>query len=196
MIKVFLLVISLTLNISAQDADQRLKELQNEFESINDLTVDVVQKTGGKENLSGKLSYKKENKIYLEIKTNLIVSDGTSIWNYNIPKNKVIINDVDESDPSFFSFRTIVYDYTAQCNLTSEQNGEILVLSPKAGSDLIFSRAKLWLNKENLLTRILLEGTGGGDTEIIFSDYKLNQNLKDSKFVFSPPEGSTVIDLR
>ena len=178
------------------DSDKLLNSLQNKFESINDLTLDIVQKSGGQEFLSGKLSFKKENKFYLGLKNNLIVSDGSSIWNYNKRENKVIINSVDESAPTFFSFNTFVYDYPSKCNITSEQNGEVLVFTPKPGSDLNFNKAKLWVSKENLLSKIVLEGSPSGEIEVVFSNYKLNQNLKNSIFTFIPPEGSTVIDLR
>ncbi len=205
MVIFILLVVSPSVSLNAQDkGNQRLKSLQNKFETINDLTVDVVQKSGSKESatggLSGKLSYKKESavggKFHLDLKNNLIVSDGSTIWNYNKRENKVIINNVDETDPSYFSFNSIVYTYPSQCTLTSEQNGEVLVLTPKENSDLNFSKAKLWINKENLVTKITLENEGTGETEISFSNYKLNQNIADSKFKFTPPEGSTIIDLR
>ena len=185
-----------TVSFGGDKEEKILKALQNKFETINDLTVDIIQKAGGKEILSGKLSFKKENKYNLDLKNILIISDGISIWNFNKKENKVIINNVDESDPSFFSFNTFVYDYPSQCIITSEQNGEVLVLTPKENSDLNFSKARLWINKENLITKIIFEGTGSGDSEVVFANYKLNKNITDSKFKFSPPEGSTIIDLR
>ena len=197
--KLFLIFIflSLILSLNAQDnSSQLLKSIQNKFKTINDLTVDVVQKPGGKEVLPGKLSYKKENRFHLDLKNNLIVSDGSSIWNYNKKENKVIINTVDETDPSYFSFNSIVYAYPSQCYISSEKDGEVLVFIPKENLDLNFSKAKLWINKEKLVSKIILESAGTGETEVSFSNYKLNQNLADSKFKFTPPEGSTIIDLR
>jgi chaperone LolA len=194
--KSFLIFLFVFTTIIAQEPDEKLKLLQNKFETINDLTVDVVQKSGGAEVLSGKLSYKKNNKFNLDLKNNLIVSDGISIWNFNKKEKKVIINNVDESDPSFFSFNTFVYEYPSKCNITSEQNGEVLVLTPKANSDLNFVKAQLWINQDNLVSKVTLEGTGAGSTEVIFLNYKLNQDITDSQFKFIPPEGSSIIDLR
>lgn len=195
--KNLLIIVFLALNLNAQEnGNQVLKALQDKFKTINDLTVDIVQKSGGKEVLSGKLFFKKENKFYLELKNNFIISDGSTSWNYNKKENKVIINEVDETDPSFFSFNSIVYDYPSQCSLSTEKGGEILVLIPNDNSDLNFNKAKLWINKESLVDKIILEGSGPAETEISFSNYNLNQNLTDSKFNFSPPEGSSIIDLR
>jgi outer membrane lipoprotein carrier protein len=198
MVKYFSLTF-LFLSITSFEGDKEekiLKALQNKFETINDFIVDVVQKSGGKEILSGKLSYKKENRFHLDLKNSLIVSDGSTTWNYNKKENKVIINNVDETNPTYFSFNSIVYTYPSQCTLASEENGEILVLIPEENSDLYFSKAKLWISKDNLISKIILEGIAAENVEVIFSDYKLNQSLTDSKFKFTPPEGSTIIDLR
>lgn len=193
--KHILIFLFLQFFIGAQDSD-KLKSLQDKFESIRDLSVNIMQKSGGAEILSGKLYYKNGNKFNLDLKNNIIVSDGSTIWNYNKRENKVIINAVDKSDPSYFSFNTFVYDFPSQCVISSEQNGEVLVLAPKTNSELNFVKAKLWINKDNLVSKVLLEGTGAGNTEINFSNYRLNQNISESQFNFIPPEGSTIIDLR
>lgn len=188
-------------DINAQDYDNKLLEsVRDRFRTINNLTVDVIQKSGGKEILSGNLIYKKtedSEKIHLDLKNNLIISDGFSMWNYNKSEKKVIINSVSETDPSFFSFKKIAYDYPDQCNISSEKSGSenILILTPKENNNLGFSRAKLWIRNDSLISKVILEG-GGGKAEIEFLNYKLNQNISDSKFRFTPPEGSKIIDLR
>jgi outer membrane lipoprotein carrier protein len=185
-------------SFAGEKEDELVNKLQKKFETINDLTVDVVQKSHGKEILSGKLSYKKENQFYLDLKSNLIVSDGSTIWNYNKENKKVIINDVDETDPSFFSFNRIIFDYPQKCDLSSEKNGDsdILIFVPKQNSNLGFNEAKVWISKDNLIDKVELAGSGSEKTEVDFSNYNMNQNLKESKFKFIPPEGSSIIDLR
>ena len=111
---------------------------------------------------------------------------------------KVIINDVDETDPSFFSFQRIVYDYPQKCDLSSEKDGDfdVLIFVPKQNSNLGFDEAKVSIGKDDLISKVELTGSGSEKTEVDFSNYKLNQNLADSKFKFNPPEGSSIIDLR
>jgi len=192
-----ILLLFLSLNLNAQDnSKQLLKSLQNKFETIKDLTADILQKSGGKDILSGKLSYKKENKFHFDLKNNLIVSDGLTIWNYNKKDKKLIINNIDETDPSLFSFKSIIYDYPSQCTISSEKEGEVLVFVPKENSELNFSKAKLWINRDNLIDTIIIINKEAVDIEINFINYTLNQNLTDTKFKFTPPEGSAIIDLR
>jgi outer membrane lipoprotein-sorting protein len=50
--------------------------------------------------------------------------------------------------------------------------------------------------KENLIDKVVISNPATGTMEVSFSNYKLNQNLSDSKFSFTPPEGTTVVDLR
>jgi outer membrane lipoprotein carrier protein len=195
---IFIFLLMAVSSFAGEKENELLNKLQKKFETIIDLTVDVAQKSHGKEILSGKLSYKKENQFYLDLKSNLIVSDGSTIWNYNKESKKVIINDVDETDPSFFSFNRIINDYPTKCDLSSEQNGDfdVLIFVPKQNSNLGFDEAKVWIDKDNLISKVELRGSGSEKTELDFSNYKLNQNLAESKFKFNPPEGSSIIDLR
>lgn len=196
-LSVFILFL-ITTSYALDEGEKLLRSLQDKFQTINDLTVDIVQKSSGKEVLLGELSYKKENKLYLDIKSNLIVSDGFTLWNYHKRQNKVIINQVDKTDPSFFSFNKIVYDYPSECTVTSEKEGDldVMIFIPNENSNLGFSKVKLWIGKDNLINKIILNGLGSENVEVDFSNYELNQDLPDSKFIFDPPEGSVVIDLR
>jgi outer membrane lipoprotein carrier protein len=184
--------------LAGERESELVNKLQKKFETINNLTVDVVLKSQGEEILSGLLSYKKENQFNLDLKSNLIISDGSTIWNYNRESKKVIINEVDKTDPSFFSFNKIVNDYPSKCDLSSERNGnfDVLIFVPRQNSNLGFNKAKVWIDKSDLINKVELTGSGSEKTEIHFSNYKLNQNLSDSKFKFNPPKGSSIIDLR
>jgi outer membrane lipoprotein-sorting protein len=197
--KLFLPVIFLLLfvNNNAQDTASRiLKSLQDKFGTISDLSANVVHVSMG-QTLSGKLLFKKENNFHLDFKNNIIVSNGVHIWNYSKKDNKVIISDFDDSDPSSISINKIIYDYPSESNIKSETDveGDVLILVPKENSELNFTLVKIWVNKENLISKVKIN-SGSGETEIRFSNYKLNRNLADSQFTFTPPEGSTVIDLR
>ena len=182
---------------SQSGGGQLLKTLQNKFNSINDLSADFKQSANGKINLSGKFYYKKENDLRLELKNLMIVSDGTTNWSYNKKENKLIISNYDPSDPSMISLKRIIDEYPTKCTVTDEmENGNnVLVLKPgKPGMN--FKIAKLYINSEDLVQKIIMTDQNDALIKIEFTNYKLNQKLNNSTFTFIPPKGSKVIDLR
>ena len=178
-------------------AEDVLKALQDKFNSINDLQADISQSTDGKQNLIGKLLYKKENKLRFELKNHLIISNGTTSWNYSKKENKVIISSVDEESEGIFSVKKLIYEYPSQCELSLEDEGgqKILTLVPSSTS-LSFNYLKLYVNSDNLISEVLLSEGAGSLSLVNISDYVLNKNIPDSKFSFTSPEGCKVIDLR
>ena len=193
-----ILLFSLTTLFAQDKAGQLLKAVQDKFDTIENLSADIKQSIGGKESLSGKIFYKDENKFYIELKNLNIISNGSTVWNFNKKENKVIINEFDDSDPSALSINKIIREYPDESNIAyqSDNGKDVLVITPKPGSDINFDKAKLWINKDKLVEKINIERTASGNMMIELLNYKLNQNLSDTKFTFTPPEGSTVIDLR
>ena len=182
---------------SQEKAEDVLKALQSKFDSISDLEANISQSTDGKQNLIGKLLYKKENKLRFELKNHLIISNGTTSWNYSKKENKVIISSVDEESEGIFSVKKLIYEYPSQCELSLEDEGgqKILTLVPSSTS-LSFNYLKLYVNSDNLISKVLLSEGAGSLSLVNISDYVLNKNIPDSKFSFTSPEGCKVIDLR
>ena len=196
-ILISLLVLLLSTVGFTQNAESVLKSLQNKFDSITDLTADVAQKNNGQSNLTGKMYFKKENNIRLEVGNQTIVADGKTSWNYNKKNKKVIISDYDEAGSGLLSINYLVYQYPAECDLSlsTEGSSQILNLKPKSKKNNL-GEVKLYISKENLIDKALISNPASGTMEVSFSNYKLNQNLPDSKFSFTEPEGTAVVDLR
>lgn len=199
MINIISLLLLFNINLNFNDASEKLlKNLQDKFEKVIALSADFKQSTNGKAILNGKFFFKKEDKMRIELKNSTLVSDGATNWSFNQKENKVIISKNDEKNASPFSIRRVVFDYPKECMVTSEMNNgtEILVLTPNKDSYIGYSLIKIWMNKENLINRIVLKDKADNLIQIDFSKYKVNQKISDSKFSFIPPEGSKVIDLR
>ena len=186
-------------NYNADDAGEKLlKNLRDKFDKVTNLSAEFKQTTNGKALLNGKFLFKKEDKFRIELKNSTLVSDGTTNWSYNSKEHKVIISSSNGSNASPFSLRKIVNEYPKECSVGSEiiDGKEILILTPNQSSEIGYSLVKIWINKENLIERIVLNDKAGNSIQIDFSKYKINQKMDDDKFVFSPPEGSKIIDLR
>lgn len=179
------------------DAQVLLKNIQDKFDSITDLSANITQSVGGQVNLKGKVYYQKDDHLRMEFKNNVIVSDGETAWNYNQKQNKVIITNFESEGNRDISIKQLVYEYPKNCQISSyELEGEkVLKLIPEDDT-FNFSSVELFINEDNLIAKALIDDPMTGTIAVEFSDYKLNQNLADSFFIFSPPEGSQVIDLR
>jgi len=182
----------------AQDkAQDVLDKLQKKFSSINDLTANLSQSVNGNLNLEGMVYYKEENNLRFEFKNILLISDGVTYWSYNQKDNKVVISDYESEGNKILSIRQIIYEYPEDCEMTTYElnNQTVLELIPKDDT-FQFKSIKLFLNKDYLINEAIIDDPAAGEVEINISDYKLNNNLSEALFVFTPPEGSEIIDLR
>jgi chaperone LolA len=196
---IIFLIIILVNSLNAQDnGKELLSTVQKKYKSINDLTADFRQSINSKSNVTGKIQYSRGNKLRLELKNLIIISDGSNLWNYNKSQKKVVISRVSPDDPSFFSPDKFISGYPSKSDVTTEKEEgyDLLVLVPRKESNLDFKKVKIWLDHEYLMTRILVENLSGAIMDFQLSNYKLNQNLPDTKFTFIPPEGTNIIDLR
>ena len=196
-LKIILILLFFTSSVFTQSAESVLKSLQNKFDSITDLSANVSQKVGGKSNLSGKILFKKENNLRIEFPNQTIVADGQTSWNYNKKDKKVIISNYEETGSGLLSIKYLVYEYPSECeiSLSSKDGSEVLVLKPKSKRSGL-GEVKLYVSKDNLIDKIIVSNQASGEMEVTFSNYKLNQKISDSQFSFTPPEGTTVVDLR
>ena len=199
--KLFLICIPLIFffatTLAQEDAQEVLKNIQNKFESITDLSAQLTQSVNGNVNLKGKVYYKKENQIRFEFKNILIVSDGETSWSYNQKDDKVIITDYESEGNKILSMRQIIFEYPQDCDLSTfkSEDQTVLELIPQ-DNEFSFTSIKLFIDGDNLITKAMMDDPATGEIQIELSDYQLNKKLPDSFFQFSPPEGSQVIDLR
>lgn len=198
-IRIFITIIFIftATTFSQNDADKVLNDLQTKYDTIKDLSVEFTQSGNGKNKLAGILILKKENKLRIDTRNLIIVTDGTTSWSYYKKQNKVIISKYDENDPGVFSISELVYELPAdsEIKLTIENGQNVLTLTPNS-YEYNFNSVKLYLSEDNLISKVVIDDAAIGKVEAKFSNYKLNQNLKDSEFLFNPPEGSKIIDLR
>lgn len=202
MIKKILLILPVILCLSPLTSSQInpnavLDSLQQKFESINDLSADIIQSANGNIRLSGKVYYKRDNKLRFEFQNLIIVSDGQTNWNYNKKANKVIISAYEDEDPELFSLERILYEYPKECELNAYlKDGQTILDLIPIGKALNFNSAKLFITDDDLISKIMIDDNSMGLIELDISNYELNRNISDIMFSITPPEGSKIIDLR
>lgn len=191
--------------LNAQSANETIKKIQNKFNSIGNFTANFSQSffnSSGNEQgkTAGKFTYKRKNKFVVDLKNQMIVSNGETIWNYDRKFNRVVVSYLSD-DPTSFSLEKFVFDYPPLCkakmvkDASSTANDYILELTPK-DNDLQFKLVRIWKNVENLISKMELVDIGDMKYSFTFSDIKVNQDLADQIFTFNAPKGTKVIDLR
>jgi len=174
-----------------------LKSLQNKFSSFNSFSVDFSQETNGKATLSGKLVYKKDNMIRLELKNLIISSDGETTWNFNKKDKKVIVSTYQPEDAAMLSPEKFIFDFPKKSAVSeSSENGKRVLIFSALKNDNQFKQAKVILSGEMLPEQIVVTGNDGTLRIFHFTDFKENPPLEKDFFTFKIPQGVKVIDLR
>ncbi len=186
-----------SVNVCAQaKGKDLLRSLQIKFNSLNNVSADFVQYTDGRKILSGKFYYQKENKIRINLNNDILVTDGVSTWNYDKKQNKVIINNYDSGSVSVLSLRSFIDVIPSKCSVKEKNgSGNAFVLIPDS-SGISFKEAVIEVNPRDLIDNLSVLNGEGQNIKIVFSNYKLNQELPKTLFHLNAPKGSHIIDLR
>jgi len=192
--------------VLGQDGKQIVKELQEKFESIKNLSAVFSQSTEFPDVkkpviYNGKFLFEKENKYRIELKNSDIITDGKTVWNYNKKAKKVVIDNA-EGNSGIFSIKNIVYNYPDQSTIIlidkETLNGDscnVIQLTP-TGKDKNFESVKLWIDNNSLIKKFEIKNTDNSIIIFELSDIRINQKIPNDKFVFNPPQGTEIIDLR
>ena len=180
----------------APQQNDLLDSVQKKYKKLKNFTASFSQE-GAEGHFDGKFYYASGNKLRIELKDRLIVTDGETIWTYYSTGKRVIVNSM-ENNPTSLSLDKYLFEYPEKCNITTEDidNGlKKLILVSKSG-DLDFKKAELTITPAKLINKIKLVDMMGNQFSFQLNDIKVNQSLSGSLFSFNIPEGIQIIDLR
>jgi outer membrane lipoprotein carrier protein len=130
----------------------------------------------------------------------VIITDSTTLWIYRPMDNQVMTGDA----PSYFkdgkgaSFLSNMKIIRQNFDVTPEETDEfyyVVKLVPKEKKYDI-SAIYLSISKATFdVARIVTYNSYGDETFIEMSDFQFNQNLEDSLFHFTVPEGADILQL-
>lgn len=199
----FILILLLN-NFFQTNPQQIISEVQKKYSGINDLKATLTQTiessaTSEPQLIKADLYFKKENNFRLEFKNQLVISNGITSWNYSKTAKRVVISNYEEN---FFSPQTLLFNLPSKSSSKfdgMEKIGDeeyfVVSFSPK-GSDFNFKALKVWIAKTYLIKKVEVEDWAQNKYSFMFSDSKINSDLKENLFNFSPPGGVKIVDLR
>ena len=190
--------------VTARDVVRRV---QDRYNKVNDIQANLEQVfywkiTNARDSNSGKIYLKKKDYFRLEVKGQILVTDGKQVWTHSPTNNQTIIERFRGHEETFlpqsfiFSFSR---DYRPELSgeeRVNERDCYKLVLRPIKEHDVV-KLARIWVDKKEWITyRIEYTDVNDNLTTYNLSDIQFNAKLKKDLFKFESPPGTEVIDMR
>jgi outer membrane lipoprotein-sorting protein len=207
----FLLLIGIILSSAAlaEEADEIIVKIQRKFESLTALICrfEVSYYAFGSDHIqqeTGRLYLDGQGKFRTETEHQTIISDGTSVWMYDVLQNQLLIRRSEESQHDLVTPQRLFYEYPKLYKTERVEEDSftgipchVLVMKPKSETDPT-RMLKVWVDKKDYLTRkFFVEDLADNITTFEFEQFEIGSDLPEDVFRFqTPPEGVEVIDLR
>ncbi|SUO93508.1 outer membrane lipoprotein chaperone LolA [Suttonella ornithocola] len=180
---------------------QQTKDLQGDF-------VQAVYSSRGQEKSTGKMWLSKPGKFYWDYQTpdrQKIISNGKKVWQYDLDLEQISVRKKDELVGDIAiriltgeSKLTDVFNVVAVSPKQAPtilhkvaQNADVYHLTPKKSQEGYDS---IWvIMKNGQLEVISVDGGGGQQTVIGFTNLKRNVGIPAKQFEFTPPKGVDIV---
>lgn len=193
-------------DVQAQSGTDVMERLRSRFEHIHSLRADFIQtiyQPDGSEagTMQGEILLQKD-RYRIETPEQTLVTDGHVTWIYNRATNQVLINDYLD-DETTFSLNDFLFDFDRQYEILSVgkallggKEHDIVRLRPLDPNSLFREILVVVRPEDTMIRRIEL--TDVNETRITFDlrNHEIDPPLPPDAFVFSPPEGAEIVDLR
>ena len=155
-----------------------------------------------RQEFKGTLTMKKPNRFRIESEHQFLVTDGSTVWAYS-PVNKQVVVDHYKENRNTISpdrFLISIPDNYYATVLGTEQGEKtrlvILKLVPKDDTSFIRS-VKLTVEEGVwIVKRIAVDDINETTTTYTIEELTFNSTIDDKAFVFTPPPGTDIVDLR
>ena len=203
--KYILIIIGIltSISLSAQNADEFLNSVIEKHKSYDDISVvfncKVVNVEGNfNESTTGYASMK-GNSYIMNIDGQEMICNGETLWTHLIDDEEVMISDVTEDNDT--SPIAIINSFSENVTATFIESNDpnIKVIEIKENIDATFEKVLLSFNNNNLnIRKIHIFISDGNEFIYEITDFKTNQDLPDSMFIFDETQHPNVevIDMR
>lgn len=184
--------------------------IQNKYEEITDFHADFTQEATVKalnkvQKAEGEVWFKKPGKMrwnYSAPEKDEIVSDGKTLWFYDVEERQVIesplarVSETETTTTLLSGLGNIkeLFDASFSVSGDKEKNGNYMIdLKPKAGGE-DYNKVTIAVDKNSMIVNaIYLYDPFGNLTKITLSNIEINKGVPDSLFSFVVPSGVEVV---
>ncbi len=155
-----------------------------------------------RQEFKGTLTMKKPNRFRIDSEHQVLVTDGSTVWAYSPVNKQVVVDHYKENHNTISPDRFLVsipQNYYATV-LGTEPGGKArlvtLKLVPKDDTSFIRS-VKLTVEEGAwIVKRIAVDDINETTTTYTIEELTFNSTIDDKAFVFTPPPGTDIVDLR
>ncbi|MCK5145764.1 outer membrane lipoprotein carrier protein LolA [bacterium] len=152
--------------------------------------------------VDGIVLMKGERQFKIKTADQIMVSDGTTVWTYIKPDNRVLIDEIGENDVQMAPYKMLFQysdDYDVQSvgkELLDKIECAHLVFTAKTEA-VLYPKTELWINLKTWLPVKLLQ-IDFDDNESVYrlKSIEIDKPHLPKDFEFQMPDGAEVIDLR
>lgn len=188
---------------TSSSALDRLDALLGNIETLAaDVVQLIVESDGGVlEESEIQMRLKKPDGFYWETLTpfpELIVTDGSTLWNYQPDLEQVVIEDWDSSRSELAAqllsgnIESLGEDYTIDSVTSAQSEHQEFELTPRA-ADNVYQLISINFMRDEL-DSIYLNSKNGQQTVWRFENVIRNSAITDAQFQFIPPENIEIIE--
>jgi len=142
------------------------------------------------------------NRYRVETPAETVVANDSTTWIYTPADSQVVVNDAETEDgpltpEAFLASSTDQYQTTDREAVRRDGTPHLRLRLEATTPDTRFREAVLWVREEDrIVTRLQATDRSGSTFDLRLRDITLEPSLADDTFVFSPPSGVEVVDLR
>lgn len=184
-----------------------IKDVQKAFKDLDSFTCKfrleftwaMVNET---ETTEGTMALAKDDRFRYESPSQLMVTDGTTLWRYSPQNGQAIIENLKDVQEDVLP-RDILFDYPKKFDVQEVSKVSLdgrptweMSLIPKEGG-LGVEKVTVWVDEVDSITRKMeYTDDSGNRTVYTIYDVKINPEIPDSRFTLTLPDSVKVFDLR
>jgi len=155
-----------------------------------------------RQDFKGTLTMKKPNRFRIESEHQTLVTDGSTVWAYSPVNNQVVVDYYKENRNTISPDRFLVSipdNYYATVLGTEQgQKTRLVTLKLVPKDDTSFIRSVKLTVEEGvwIVKRIAVDDINETTTTYTIEEITFNSAIDDKAFVFTPPPGTDIVDLR
>ena len=199
---ILIIAVLMGMSLSAQNAEEMLNSVVEKTKSYSDISIifnyQMINASAGfYENVNGYASIKGDSYI-LHIGGQEMISNGEILWTHLIDDEEVMISEVTEDDNT--SPLAIIDSFTENitANFIESDDANLSTIEIKEKEGDTFDRVLISIDKDMNIKKVYVATPDGNEFIYEITDYKTNQNLPDSMFIFDETihPNVEVIDMR